>query len=142
MQGINIGIIVAGLGIGLMLVGAIVLAAFTWSQRAIGLFDRIANSKYLKRFTGGLMGKLEEYKESAHSTRRAIPEIVALNIRMLDSERARMVFFRLCFRHYPGTVDSLLPYSPVGNRFSICPNYTGRSRRTRIRNNWNIWAST
>jgi glycosyltransferase 2 family protein len=80
IAGINIGILVAGLGIALMLVGAIVLAAFTWSQRAIGIFDRIANSRYLKRFTGGIMGKLEEYKESAHSTQRAIPEILGLTM--------------------------------------------------------------
>src|SRR5665647_2565386 len=33
--GINVGILVAGLGIALMLTGAAVLAAFTWSQRAI-----------------------------------------------------------------------------------------------------------
>jgi uncharacterized protein (TIRG00374 family) len=75
IMGVNIGLLVAGLGIALMLVGAIVLAAFTWSKRAISLFDRIANSRLLRRFTGGLMGKLEEYKESAHSTRQAIPEI-------------------------------------------------------------------
>jgi len=80
VAGINIGIIVAGLGIGLMLLGAIVLAAFTWSKRAIAIFDRIANWRFLKRFTGGLMGKLEDYKESAHSTRRAIPEIFALTM--------------------------------------------------------------
>jgi uncharacterized protein (TIRG00374 family) len=78
IAGVNIGILIAGLGIGLMLTGAIVLAAFTWSKRAIGLFDRIANSRFLKRFTGGIMGKLEEYKESSHSTQRAIPEIIAL----------------------------------------------------------------
>ena len=78
--GINIGLLVAVLGIALMLVGAIVLAAFTWSQRAISIFDRIANSRFLKRFTGGIMGKLEEYKESAHSTRRAIPEIGLLTM--------------------------------------------------------------
>jgi uncharacterized protein (TIRG00374 family) len=78
--GINVGILVAGLGIALMLTGAILLAAFTWSQRAISLFDRIANSRLLKRFTGGLMGKLEEYKESAHKTHRAIPEISILTV--------------------------------------------------------------
>jgi uncharacterized protein (TIRG00374 family) len=78
--GVNLGLIVAVLGIALMLTGAIVLAAFTWSQRAISLFDRIANSRLLKRFTGGLMGKLEEYKESSHSTRRAIPEIGILTL--------------------------------------------------------------
>lgn len=80
IAGINIGIIIAALGIALMLVGAIVLAAFTWSQRAIHIFDRIANFRFLKRFTGGLMGKLEEYKESRHSTQRAIPEIIALTM--------------------------------------------------------------
>ncbi len=78
--GVNIGLIFAGLGIALMLTGAILLAAFTWSRRAIGLFDRVANSKYLKRFTGGIMGKLEEYKESSHSTKKAIPEIVGLTM--------------------------------------------------------------
>ena len=78
IAGVNIGIILAVLGIALMLTGAIVLAAFTWSQRAIAIFDRIANWRFLKRFTGGLMGKLEEYKESAHSTRKAIPEIILL----------------------------------------------------------------
>jgi uncharacterized protein (TIRG00374 family) len=71
---------VAALGIGLMLTGAIVLAAFTWSQKAIAFFNRIANSRFLKRFTGGIMGKLEEYKESAQKTRKAIPEIILLTM--------------------------------------------------------------
>ena len=78
--GINVMLLIAALGIALMLTGAIVLAAFTWSPRAISLFDRIANSRYLKRFTGGLMGKLEEYKDSAHKTRQAIPEILLLTM--------------------------------------------------------------
>ena len=69
---------IAALGIGLMATGAILLAAMSWSQRVINLFNRIANSRFLKRFTGGLMGRLEEYKESAHKTQRAIPEIVLL----------------------------------------------------------------
>lgn len=78
--GVNVGILVAVLGIALMLTGGILLAAFTWSERAISVFYRIANWKYIKRFTGGLIGKLEEYKESSHSTRRAIPEITALTM--------------------------------------------------------------
>jgi uncharacterized protein (TIRG00374 family) len=78
--GINFGLLIAGLGIALMLTGAVLLAAFTWSRRAISLFDRIANSRFLKRFAGGLMGRLEEYKDSAHKTRRAIPEIVLLTM--------------------------------------------------------------
>jgi len=78
--GVNVGLLIAALGIGLMMAGAIILAAFTWSKRAISLFDRIANSRLLKRFAGGLMGRLEEYKESAHSTGRAIPEIVILTV--------------------------------------------------------------
>ncbi len=80
VAGINLGLIVAGLGISLMLTGAILLAAFTWSQRAISLFSRVANSKYLKRFTGGLMGKIGEYQESSHKTRSAIPTIVVLTM--------------------------------------------------------------
>jgi hypothetical protein len=78
--GINTGFLVIGLGIGLMLTGGILLAAFTWSQRAISVFNRIANSRFLKRFTGGLIGKLEEYKESSHKTRKAIPEIILLTM--------------------------------------------------------------
>ncbi|MGD0204636.1 MAG: lysylphosphatidylglycerol synthase transmembrane domain-containing protein [Candidatus Bathyarchaeia archaeon] len=80
IAGVNIGLLIALLGIGLMMTGAIVLAAFTWSKRAISLFERIANSRFLKRFTGGLMGRLDEYKESAHSTSKAIPEIVVLTV--------------------------------------------------------------
>jgi len=78
--GINIGIVAASLGIALMLTGAIVLAAFTWSKRAIGLFDRIANWRFLKRFTGKLIGKLEEYKESSHSTKNSIPSILGFTM--------------------------------------------------------------
>jgi uncharacterized protein (TIRG00374 family) len=78
--GINIGVIVAAFGIALMLTGAIVLAAFTWSKRAIGIFDKIANWRFLKRFTGKLIGKLEEYKKSSHSTKKAIPEILGFTM--------------------------------------------------------------
>lgn len=78
--GINVGILIAGLGIGLMLTGALVLAAITWSSRALGLFNRIANWRFLKRFTGKLIGKLEEFKESSQKNRRAIPEIVLITL--------------------------------------------------------------
>jgi uncharacterized protein (TIRG00374 family) len=78
--GINVAFFVIGLGIALMLTGALFLAAFSWSERAISVFNRIANSRFLKRFTGGLIGKLEEYKESAQKTRKLIPEIFALSI--------------------------------------------------------------
>ena len=71
---------VSALGVVLMLVGAVLLALLSWSERVIHLFNRIANSKYLARFTGGLMGKLEEYRKSAHRTRKAIPEIAALTM--------------------------------------------------------------
>jgi uncharacterized protein (TIRG00374 family) len=71
---------VAVLGIALMLTGAILLAALSWSHRAISLFDRIANSRFLKRFTGGLIEKIEEYKEGARNTRKAIPEIILITV--------------------------------------------------------------
>lgn len=77
--GINI-LFVAAIGVALMTAGGIILAAFTWSERAIRLFHRIANWKYIRRFTGGLMGKLEEYKDSSQKTRKAIPEIIGLTM--------------------------------------------------------------
>jgi glycosyltransferase 2 family protein len=79
LTGIN-GLIIAGLGIGLMLVGAIVLAAITWSQRALKLFNRIANWRFLKRFTGGILGRLEEFNESSQKNRKALPEIAGLTM--------------------------------------------------------------
>jgi glycosyltransferase 2 family protein len=78
--GINVAFFVIGLGIVLMAVGAGLLAAISWSERAISLFNRIANWRFLKRFTGGLMGKLEEYKDSSQKTRSAIPEILLLTL--------------------------------------------------------------
>jgi len=78
--GVNIAFFIIGLGIALMLTGALLLAAISWSERAIHIFNRIANSRYLKRFTGGIMGKLEEYKESSQKTRAAIPEILGLTM--------------------------------------------------------------
>jgi hypothetical protein len=77
--GIN-GLLLAGLGIALMLVGAIILAAVTWSQRALSLFSRIASWSFLKRLTGGLLGKLEEFRESSKKNSQAIPEIVLLTM--------------------------------------------------------------
>ncbi len=79
LTGIN-GLLLAGLGIALMLVGAIVLAAITWSQKALTLFNRIANWRFLKRITGGLLGKLDEFRESSQKNRRAIPEIFGLTL--------------------------------------------------------------
>jgi uncharacterized protein (TIRG00374 family) len=72
--------VVASLGIGLMLVGAILLATMSWSQRVISLFNWVLNSRFLARFTGGLIEKLEEYKESTRKTRKAVPEIVLLTL--------------------------------------------------------------
>ena len=75
--GIN-GLVVAVLGIALMLVGALILAAITWSEKALKLFHRIATWRFLKRFTGGLVGKLDEFRECSKRNSRAIPEITAL----------------------------------------------------------------
>jgi uncharacterized protein (TIRG00374 family) len=69
---------VALLGIGLMLTGAVLLAALTWSEKVIGLFNRIAGSRFLARFAGGLVVKLEQYRTNATKTRQAIPEIASI----------------------------------------------------------------
>ena len=73
-------LILAVIGVSLMLVGGIVLAAMSWSQRVIKLVERITNHRFLKRLTGGLMGKLEEYAVNAKKTRKAFPEIVLLTV--------------------------------------------------------------
>jgi uncharacterized protein (TIRG00374 family) len=73
-------LVVASLGIGLMLAGTILLAAMSWSQRVISLFNRVAGSRFFARFAGGLMGKLEEYKQSARKTQKAVPEITLLTL--------------------------------------------------------------
>src|SRR3990172_11802075 len=67
--------ILSSVGVVLMLVGAALLAALSWSQQVIKLFNRIATSRFLSRFTGGLVGKVEEYNQSAQKSRKAIPEI-------------------------------------------------------------------
>lgn len=71
-------LILAIIGVSLMLVGGILLAAMSWSQRVIALVQRITNHRFLKRLTGGLMGKLEEYAVNAKKTRKAFPEILLL----------------------------------------------------------------
>jgi uncharacterized protein (TIRG00374 family) len=80
IAGTNIGIIVALFGITLMLIGATILALCTWSKKALNIFTKILNIRFLNRFTGGLIGKLGEFTESAHNTKKAIPEILALTL--------------------------------------------------------------
>jgi glycosyltransferase 2 family protein len=71
-------LILAVAGISLMLVGAILLILMSTSQRVIKAVQRIAGHRLLAKFTGGLMGKLEEYAGNAQKTKKAIPEISAL----------------------------------------------------------------
>ncbi len=73
-------LILASAGIGLMLLGAILLILMSTSQRAIAVIQRIANYRLIARFTGGLLGKLEEYAENAKKTRKAFPEIAVLTL--------------------------------------------------------------
>jgi glycosyltransferase 2 family protein len=71
-------LILAVVGIGLMLFGAILLILMSTSQRAIAIIQRIAGHRLIARFTRGLLGKLEEYSGNAKKTKKAIPEISAL----------------------------------------------------------------
>ena len=70
----------AAIGIGLMLLGGFVLAAIIWSPRAADLFRRIATSKFLVKFTGRIVGKLDEFRTNAMKTRGAIPEIFVITL--------------------------------------------------------------
>jgi len=65
----------AVIGIGLMLIGAFVLAAIIWSPRAAELFRKIATSRFLARFMNRIVGKLDEFGNNALKTQSAIPEI-------------------------------------------------------------------
>jgi glycosyltransferase 2 family protein len=71
-------LIVAIAGISLMLVGAILLVLMSTSQRIISFVQRIAGHRLIARFTGSLLGKLEEYAGNAKKTRKAFPEISLL----------------------------------------------------------------
>jgi len=73
-------LLIIGLGIGLMLTGAILLAAMCWSQRVIVAVKKIACHRLLARFTGGLMDKFEEYAQNAKRSRNALPEIFLLTL--------------------------------------------------------------
>jgi len=73
-------IVLAGVGIGLMLLGAFALAAIIWSPRLAALFMRIAASKYLAKFTGRFVSKLEEFGANASKTRSAIPLIAVITL--------------------------------------------------------------
>jgi glycosyltransferase 2 family protein len=65
-------------GISLMLVGAILLVLMSTSEKVIAFVQRIANHRFIARFTGSLLGKLEEYAANAKKTRKAFPEISLL----------------------------------------------------------------
>jgi hypothetical protein len=73
-------IVLAAIGIGLMMLGAFALAALIWLPRLAALFKRIAASKYLMKFTGRFVSKLEEFGENAMKTRSAIPLIALITL--------------------------------------------------------------
>ena len=73
-------IVIAVAGIGLMMIGSFVLAALIWSPRIAAWIRQIAAKRYLARFTGRLVSKLEEFGENAMKTRRAIPMIMLITL--------------------------------------------------------------
>ena len=73
-------LILAVIGIGLMMLGSFALAALIWSPRIATWFKRIAASKYLVKFTGRFVAKMEEFGENAMKTRSAIPMIALITL--------------------------------------------------------------
>jgi hypothetical protein len=73
-------IALAAVGIGLMMLGGFALAALIWSPRIAAWFKRIAASKYLTKFTGRFLSKMEEFGENAMKTRSAIPLIAMITL--------------------------------------------------------------
>ena len=73
-------IVIAIAGIGLMMLGSFVLAALIWSPRIATWIRHVAASKYLVRFTGRFVAKMEEFGANAMKTRSAIPMILLISI--------------------------------------------------------------
>jgi uncharacterized protein (TIRG00374 family) len=71
---------IGAIGIGLMLLGGFALAAIIWYPKAADVFRKIAATRFLSRFTGGIVGKLEEFGKNAKMTRGAIPEIALITM--------------------------------------------------------------
>lgn len=71
---------IGAIGVGLMMLGGFVLAAIIWIPRVATLIRRIANLRFLSRFTGPITGKLDQFGENAIKTRAAIPEIFAITM--------------------------------------------------------------
>jgi len=71
---------IGALGIGLMLLGGFALAAIIWSPKIAVLIEKIAGSRFLVRFTGGIMGKLEEFGRNAMRIQSAVPEIALFSV--------------------------------------------------------------
>jgi len=71
---------IGAIGIGLMLLGGFALAAIIWSPRIAALIQRIAGSRLLVRFTGAIMGKLEEFGQNAMRIQSAVPEIALISV--------------------------------------------------------------
>ncbi len=83
VEQVNLGrslLVFTAIGLGIMLFGGFVLAAIIWSPVGAKLFEKVASSKYLVRFTGGMIGKVEELRENATKIRSAVPEIALLAI--------------------------------------------------------------
>ena len=85
------------------------------------------------------MGRLEEYKESAGSTSKAIPEIVLLTLCCWILKGFEWYFLGYALGITQITLDSILPYSPVSYRFSVCADNSRWNRRARIRNHRHFW---
>ena len=73
-------VVIGAVGIGLMLLGSFAMAALIWSPRIASIIQKIAASRFLARFTGGMMGKLAEFSKNATKTKSAIPEIFTITI--------------------------------------------------------------
>ncbi len=67
-------------GVGLMLVGGLVLAAIIWCPTVASLFRKVVSSKLIVRYMSRVVMKFEMFEENALKIRNAIPEIALISL--------------------------------------------------------------
>jgi len=71
---------IGAIGVGLMMLGGVTLAALIWSPRLAAVIRKIVDSKLLGKFMHRISARLDEFAANAMKTRAAIPEILGITI--------------------------------------------------------------
>ena len=132
---------IGAIGVGLMLLGAFALAAIIWSPRAAAIIRKIAAWKFLARFTGGVMGKLDEFGENAMKTRSMIPEIALISTLSWVMKGFEWYFLGLAIGITNIGWLGFFLLHPLITEFRVCPAHAVWDRFPRRRDRGNLSAA-